>query len=497
MSDTTFHSNLAIETELKLSWIAPQSFVNRASDRRSDPRQMTSHCLFYVAVIATAVLGLFSGSAATAQAAAESDRPHVVIFVSDDMGWNAVGYHGSNIRTPSIDRLAREGMQLDRFYVHPICSPTRTAMMTGRSPARFGITSPLGGSEGVPTDERFLSEAFQDAGYQTFIVGKWHLGAVGDAYSPQARGFDHFYGCRGGVIDYYTHVGGGQLDWQRNGKPIEEAGYSTDLFAAEAVKLINHRNTAKPVFLYVRFNAPHGPVQAPNDLVQQYAAKGGARRDNSYAAAIDSMDQAIGKILNAIEQQGMTKNTLVLFFCDNGGKDAGGRSQGGLALRGGKGELLEGGVRVPAVIRWPGQIPSGTNCKQMISDLDLLPTLTSAAGIPMNSQKPLDGTDMWPAIRSDTTVSRPAVLIAGQRGEFAVIQDPLKLIHGADGDALYDIRQDPTESIDLAAARPQDVTRMKTTLEPFAKLNLSPNGRKRPGQRRRPPENRKPGRQGR
>lgn len=449
----------------------------------------TTQSLFRIAVIATTVLTFFNGFAVTVEATLKLDQPHVVIFVSDDMSWNDVGYHGSHIRTPNIDRLAREGMQLDRFYVHPICSPTRAAMMTGRSPARFGITSPLGGSSGVPTDERFLSQAFQDAGYQTFMVGKWHLGAVGDAYSPQARGFDHFYGFRGGVIDYYTHVGGGQLDWQRNGKRLEEAGYSTGLFAAEAVKLINQRETSKPLFLYVPFNAPHGPVQAPDDLVQQYAAKGGARRDNSYAAAIESMDQAMGKMLDTIEQQGMTKNTLVLFFCDNGGKDAYDKSKGGLALRGGKGELFEGGVRVPAVIRWPGQIPTGSKCEQLISDLDLLPTLTSAAGIRLDSKKALDGTDMWPAIRSAKTVSRSPVLIAGQRGEFAVIQDSLKLIHRADGDLLFDIRRDPTESNDLAADRQQDVARMKTTLEPFAKLNPSPNGRKPAGQRRRPPGN--------
>ena len=455
--------------------------------------EMTSRA----AVVASVVFGFFNGLTATVLTAKEPSQPHVIIFVSDDMSWNDVGYHGSHIQTTNIDRLAREGMQLDRFYVHPICSPTRTAMMTGRSPARFGITGPLGGSAGVPTDERFLSEAFQDAGYQTFMVGKWHLGAVGDAYSPQARGFDHFYGFRGGVIDYYTHVGGRQLDWQRNGKVLDEPGYSTDLFAAEAVKLINQRETSKPVFLYVPFNAPHGPVQAPSDIVQRYAANGGSRRDNSYAAAIESMDQAIGKILSAVEQHGMTENSLVLFFCENGGKEAYDKSKGGLALRGGKGELLEGGIRVPAVIRWPDNIPSGSKCEQIISDLDLLPSLTSAAGISLNSEKPLDGTDMWPAIRFGKTVSRSPVLIAGQRGEFAVIEDTLKLIRRTDGDLLYDIRQDPTESNDLAAARQIDVARMKAVLDPFAKLTPSPNGRRPAVPRRAPPGKDRRRRQGR
>ena len=189
------------------------------------------------------------------------------MFVSDDMGWNEVGYHGSKIATPHIDGLAKEGVQLDRFYVHPICSPTRTALMTGRSPARFGITGPIGRGV-VPLDEHFLPQTFQKAGYQTFMVGKWHLGERSDDHAPNARGFDHFYGCLGGVIDYYTHRRGRGLDWQRNGKPVIEEGYSTDLFAAEAIRLLKNRDQKKSVFLYLPFNAPHQPAQAPDVLIQ-------------------------------------------------------------------------------------------------------------------------------------------------------------------------------------------------------------------------------------
>ena len=401
-----------------------------------------------------------------AVSAQASDRPHVVIFVSDDMGWNDVGYHGGNIHTPNIDRLAKEGMQLDRFYVHPICSPTRTAMMTGRSPARFGITSPLGGDRAVPTDEHFMPESFQNAGYQTFMVGKWHLGAVGDEFSPQSRGFDHFYGFRGGAIDYYTHTAQGQLDWQRNGKPLEESGYSTDLFAAEVVRLIERRERSKPVFLYVAFNAPHGPTQAPDELIRKYAYSSRRGKMGSYAAAVDSMDQAIGKILDALRRERMTENTLAMFFCDNGGKGSkGGREQSvnsnGLNLRGGKGELLEGGIRVPAVIRWPGVIRSGTRCQQMISALDLLPTLTAAAAIPTGTSKPLDGLDMWPAISSGEQLPRRPIIIAGQRGSFAAIDDSLKLIRDAGGVQLYDVRRDPIETNNLAGQRPEDVARLE------------------------------------
>ena len=141
-------------------------------------------------------------------------RPNVIILISDDMGWNDVGYHGSRIQTPNLDRLAIEGMRLNRFYVHPICSPTRAAMFTGRSPARFNITGPLGGGRGVPTDEHFMSQSFKAAGYQTFAIGKWHLG-VADEYSARERGFDHFYGARDGVVDYYDHTFKGKRDWER------------------------------------------------------------------------------------------------------------------------------------------------------------------------------------------------------------------------------------------------------------------------------------------
>ena len=202
--------------------------------------------------IFTAALGLVLEAAA---------KPNIVLFVSDDMGWNEVGYHGSKIATPHIDGLAKEGVQLDRFYVHPICSPTRTALMTGRSPARFGITGSIGRGV-VPLDEHFLPQTFQKAGYQTFMVGKWHLGERSDDYAPNARGFDHFFGFHGGGINYYTTDGSRARGWFRNGQSVAPQGYSTDLLADEAIKLLKNRNKKKPVFLYLPFNAPHQPAQA-------------------------------------------------------------------------------------------------------------------------------------------------------------------------------------------------------------------------------------------
>ena len=397
------------------------------------------------------------------------------MFVSDDMGWNEVGYHGSKIATPHIDGLAKEGVQLDRFYVHPICSPTRTALMTGRSPARFGITGPIGRGV-VPLDEHFLPQTFQKAGYQTFMVGKWHLGERSDDHTPNARGFDHFYGCLGGVIDYYTHRRGRGLDWQRNGKPVIEEGYSTDLFAAEAIRLLKNRDQKKSVFLYLPFNAPHQPAQAPDVLIQKYKRLGFASRTIGRAAAIEAMDAAMGRVLAAIKAEGMAKDTLVMFFCDNG---SGGGSRGPRALpgqqslRGGKGSVLEGGIRVPAVFRWPGVIRTGTTCSQLISAQDLFPTFAAAAGIKPANQKPFDGVNCWPAIIQNKPMKRPPVIVAGPSGDFAVLHDQWKLTWGQGQVSLYNVKDDPAESKDVILHHPEVAANLADNLVPFSKLNMS------------------------
>ncbi len=443
------------------------------------------------AVLRIVLFALFVGTLAARPA--DSSRPHVVVFVSDDMGWNDVGYHGSRIQTPHIDGLSEQGIQLDRFYVFPICSPTRTAMMTGRSPLRFGITRALGERGGVPPDEHFLSDSFQDAGYQTFMVGKWHLGTSGKEYAPRSRGFDHFYGFRGGSIDYYKHTKRGQLDWQRNGKTLEEEGYSTDLFAREAVALLENRDKTRPVFLYVPFNAPHGPSQAPEALTRKYE-KLGMRGKSARAASIDSMDQAIGRVLAALEKEGMAQNSLVMFYCDNGA--GGGRQRPGetddrrpsdgrasedgnrLSLRGGKGTTFEGGIRVPAILRWPGVIKAGSRSDQLISALDLLPTLTAAAGIPHGSEKPLDGQNMWSSIRDGETVNGKEVVI-GAQGSVAVLRDNWKLIQRDEEVSLFDLKRDPGETRDLASEQPDLISKLKESVAPYVKM-MRENGDRRP-----------------
>jgi len=425
-----------------------------------------------------------------------SDHPNVVVIVSDDMGWDDVSYHGSSLKTPNIDRIGREGAELDRFYVSPICSPTRTALMTGRSPIRFGILGPIGRDQSVPADEHFLSQTFNDAGYQTFMVGKWHLGSQGESHHPHDRGFDHFYGFLGGTIDYYTHGGPGRLDWQRNGKTIEEKGYSTDLFADEAVKLLERRNKAHPVFLYLPFNAPHGPPQAPPELVKKYEDLGHPVRPATRMACIDSMDQAIGKVLASLDDQGMADDTIVIFFCDNGagnreGREAAGarprrrRMTGQSTLRGGKGEVLEGGIRVPAVIRWPGVIKPGSKNEQLISVADLLPTLSAAAGIPHGAKKDLDGENMWPSIVEGKPIDRKPVVIASQNSTLAALHGDWKLIRDREGKAeLFNVKTDPGEKTNLADQEKDRVEKLKAAAAPFAEMLKSQPARTPPPGRR-------------
>jgi arylsulfatase A-like enzyme len=410
-----------------------------------------------------------------AQSTATAPKPHIVMFVSDDMGWNEVGYHGSKIATPHIDGLAKEGVQLDRFYVHPICSPTRTALMTGRSPARFGITGAIGRGV-VPLDEHFLPQTFQKAGYQTFMVGKWHLGERSDDYAPNARGFDHFFGFHGGGINYYTTEGSRARGWFRNGQSVAPQGYSTDLLADEAIKLLKNRNKKKPVFLYLPFNAPHQPAQASERLLEKYRKLGFFGRRVGQAGAIEAMDAAIGRVLATIEAEGISKETLVMFFCDNG--SGGGRRgstalPGQLALRGGKGSVLEGGIRVPAVLRWPGVIRAGTKCNQLISAQDLLPTFAAAAGIKSANQKPLDGINCWPAIVQNKAVKRPPVIVAGPFGDFAVLHDQWKLTWVQGQVSLYNVKDDPTESKDVTLSHPETAAKLADNLAPFSKLNMS------------------------
>ncbi len=267
-----------------------------------------------------------------AAAGAAPQRPNILILLADDLGWADLGCQGAEIETPNLDQLASQGVRFEQFCSFPLCSPTRSALLTGRHPMRLGIGYTVirpWSNYGLPLKEHVFAQTFKAAGYQTAITGKWHLGHALKSYLPHPRGFDHAYGHLNGAIGYYTHLREGGLDWHRNGRSVDEPGYSTDLIAQEAVRWLKARDKSKPFLLYVPFNAPHTPLEAPEALINKYRRIPEEKR-RVFAAMVEAMDSAVGRILGQIEEDGAASETIVLFFSDNGGpvEQAAARRQG-------------------------------------------------------------------------------------------------------------------------------------------------------------------------
>jgi arylsulfatase A-like enzyme len=450
--------------------------------------------IFGVLAFGTAMTVMTAPTAAAA--------PNIIVMVADDLGWADVGYHGSDIATPSIDRLADEGMRLERFYSNPICTPTRAALLTGRDALRLGVGYfPIlaWSNKAISPTEHFMPETFKAAGFQTGMVGKWHLGHTLETQTPNARGFDDFFGHLHTQVFYYAHTTSGGHDLQHNGSSVRREGrYLTDVHGEEAVRFIKDRDPSKPFFLYVPFLAPHSPMEAPVELIKKYAdrpvielpatnpLRGTIPTEQLrqvqqvYAAMVDSMDQAIDKILTTLDEEGIAGDTIVLFFSDNGGFNAFGSSN--VPLRGEKMTVFEGGIRVPAVIRWPGKIASGTESHQLISVVDVFPTLASAAGVAMKNRKPLDGASAWPLTPTREFAARSGDIffVAEQPTAtpyfYSVIRDRWKLIQVIHEDLytkrvqnlLYDIANDPNETNDLANEMPELVATLATSIATWA-----------------------------
>lgn len=400
-------------------------------------------------------------------------RPNVLILLADDLGSADLGYCGGEIATPNLDKLARESLSLEQAYACPVCSPTRASLMTGRSPMRYGVMYHVIRpwlDYGVPLGEHFLPESFQAAGYQTAITGKWHLGHSRKAFLPNARGFQHAYGHVNGAIDYFTHERDGGLDWHRNGKAVREEGYSTDLIAREAAGWLARRDRAKPFFLYVPFNAPHSPLQAPAETLKKYASIADPKR-RAFAAMVDRLDTAVGQILAAVDDE----NTIVVFSSDNGGPLNFGARNG--KLRGAKGSVYEGGIRTPMLLRWPGQVKPGTT-KQVATVLDLFPTLAAAAGVKPLNKLPFDGRNLWPALRAGKTIAREDLLVAVESGrglEHTVRRGNWKLVRiiakdGSAANELFDLAADPEEREDLAAREPKRTAELAAVIDRWRAL---------------------------
>jgi len=410
------------------------------------------------------------------------EQPNIVILLADDLGWADLGFRGSDIQTPNIDRLAAEGVHLERLYVMPICTPTRSALMTGRDPMKLGAA--YAGFQpwlegGISPQEHFMPDSFRSAGYQTAMVGKWHLGRATEPLVPNSRGFDHFVGHLNTQVDYYTHGVAGGYDLQENGKSIKREGeYATDIHGLEAAKYISElRDPDKPFFLYVPFLAPHTPIQAPDDLKAKYPF----RLDRpvpkkTYAAMVDSLDQNVGRILDALDAEGISENTIVLFFSDNGGMEVFGADNG--PFRGGKLETFEGGIRVGAVMRWPEKVSPGTGTNAVISVMDFFPTLAAAAGVEMQNKKKLDGVNRWSSILGIDMSVRGDLYFAANppiynRFHVSILEEKWKLVQIIDHQPaetlvenfLFDINADPGEQNNLAEQNPGEVSRMAAKIQ--------------------------------
>lgn len=304
-----------------------------------------------------------------------------MILVADDLGWADVGYHGAKIATPNIDRLSREGVRLESFHTAPLCSPTRAGLLTGRWPIRYGIGESVitpWRRWGLPTTEHTLAELLAKAGYERRgAFGKWHVGHYQRRFLPLNRGFTRFYGHYNGYVDYFTHKREGELDWHLDFATSRDEGYATDLIGREAAGFVAASPADEPFFLFVPFSAPHLPLQAKPEDVARYAHVPDEDR-RTYAAMVDSLDQAVGVVLAAIDAKGVAANTFVLFLSDNGAVSRYGDNG---PWRGAKGAVCEGGVRVPAVVRWPGGFDGGREVHALMGYIDVYPTIKRIAGV--------------------------------------------------------------------------------------------------------------------
>ena len=402
---------------------------------------------------------------AVSQPSAEQ-RPNVVFILVDDMGFGDVGYNGSDIATPVLDQMAADGVRLDRNYVYPICSPTRAALLTGHNPLIHGVDAPLSTAEALPVDVQIMPEYFKELGYQTFMLGKWHLGLGNTDYWPTSRGFDSHYGFLGGWIDFYTHVHAGGLDWQREGETVREEGHATDLLTAEALRVIESRNQDQPFFLYMAYNAPHSPLQTtPVSSGLNNDVEAGDRY--TYAEMVTQADAGIGQIFDTLKAEGILEETLIVFSSDNGGSLPWGASNG--SLSGGKGRTMEGGIRVPGLVWWPGHVEGGRVLEQPLIVYDWLPTLLDAVGGDASAVDNAYGQSMWTAI-TDGTQIEPDVMVFGGRDHRAVIDWPWKLVRLDNGGApedprLFNIVDDPNEQNDLAAQYPEKISELLAAIE--------------------------------
>lgn len=409
------------------------------------------------------------------------EKPNVVIIIADDLGWGDVSYHGSVIPTPNIDRIANEGIELNRFYTAPVSSPTRCGVLTGRYPSRFGIREtviPPWRDYGLDEDEETIADVLGRNGYEDrAAIGKWHVGHSRKAYYPLNRGFTHFYGCLNGALDYFTHERDGELDWHRGWESCHEEGYSTDLIAAEAAKCVKeYSKKDSPYLLYVAFNAPHAPYQAPEDEIEKFISKEDFdklkekdKKGWTYRAMVSRMDTGVGTILKALEESGEMDDTIVLFMSDNGGVPGMEPYCVNKPRRGSKFNEWEGGVNNAAAVYWKnGFMTGGKKVEQVTGFVDILPTLADIIGVKESPRKPYDGISVYSVLKgSKKSIDRDMYLGVG-----AAVNNQYKMILAGKNkgmnlkeDFFTDIVANPSEKNDDNVYPEKAVKRLRKVIE--------------------------------
>ena len=414
------------------------------------------------------IIVFFSSTLISLPSPAQQNRPNIIYIMADDLGYaDLSGYGRKDYKTPNLDRLATEGIKFTNAYsAAPVCTPTRAAFMTGQYPARhlFGLKEPMipardsmvGLSPAIPS----LSNQLKKAGYETALIGKWHLGFV-NAFGPNKNGFDFFYGIRSGAADYVSHTGdGGRPDLYENDRPIVEEGYLTDLIRDRALKFLKQSHS-KPFFLSLQFTAPHWPWQGPGDPAYPDTMRMNAGGSPAiFARMMKSLDDAVGEILRTLDEQSLSKNTLVIFTSDNGGTTY---SDNGI-YQGKKLSLWEGGIRVPAFVRWPGEIKPKTITDQPAITMDWTATILAAAGVSPNSQYLLDGANLLPVCTQKAKpFARTFYWRTIERSHHnAMREGDWKYFKDEKDEYLFDLSNDPSEKNNLREKNREIFDRLKS-----------------------------------
>ncbi|MGC8791977.1 MAG: arylsulfatase [Bryobacteraceae bacterium] len=395
--------------------------------------------------------------------AAQARRPNVIVILSDDQGWGDLSIHGnSNLSTPNLDSLGREGAMFRHFYVCALCAPTRAEFLTGRYHPRSGVRGVSTGAERMNTDEVTIAETFKAAGYATAIFGKWHNGTQ-HPYHPNARGFDEFYGFTEGHWGQYFDA---ELD--HNGKLVRGKGYIADDITDHALAWIEQPRN-RPFFCYLAYNIPHSPMQVPGRFWRKFAnfepklrvPEEDVAMTRAALAMCENLDWNVGRVLAHLRQWELDRDTIVVFFCDNGPNSW--RWNGG--MKGRKGSVDEGGLRSPLFIRWPGRIRAGLEVTRIAGAIDLLPTLADLAGVPLISRKPLDGLSLRPLLFGESKSWPDRMIFSLNNRRVSVRTQQYRMDPQG---RLYDIPADPGQQRDLAAERPEVAARLRRAMEQWA-----------------------------